>query len=90
MMRWLCCYRHGRVGADFMDLAKPGLIKQFCLPNALFSFKEYLYDFAGEETLKKGLALIEKMIAQMPDSKAKNKIVEELEAIDTGKRDCYF
>jgi 2-iminoacetate synthase len=84
------CYRHGRVGADFMDLAKPGLIKQFCLPNALFSFKEYLYDFAGEETREKGLALINKMIAQMPDTKAKTKIVEELNAIDIGKRDCYF
>jgi len=84
------CYRHGRVGADFMDLAKPGLIKQFCLPNALFSFKEYLYDFAGEETRKKGLALIEKMMEQMPDTKAKEKIAGELRAIDWGKRDCYF
>jgi 2-iminoacetate synthase len=84
------CYRHGRVGADFMDLAKPGLIKQFCLPNALFSFKEYLYDFAGEKTRKKGLALIAKIIEQMPDTKAKQKIVEELGAIDGGKRDCYF
>jgi len=84
------CYRHGRVGADFMDLAKPGLIKQFCLPNALFSFKEYLYDFAGDETRNKGLPLIIKMIDQMPDTKAKEKIVTELAAIDDGKRDCYF
>ena len=84
------CYRHGRVGADFMDLAKPGLIKQFCFPNALFSFKEYLYDFAGEETRKKGLALIEKMLTQMPESKGKEKITEELKSIDSGKRDCYF
>jgi 2-iminoacetate synthase len=84
------CYRHGRVGADFMDLAKPGLIKQFCLPNALFSFKEYLYDFAGEDTRKKGLALIDRMIIQMPDTKAKEKITAELNAIDSGKRDCYF
>jgi len=30
------------------------------------------------------------MISQMPDTKAKIKIVEELNAIDTGKRDCYF
>lgn len=50
------CYRNGRVGADFMDLAKPGLIKQFCLPNAMFSFKEYLYDFASEETRKKRIS----------------------------------
>jgi 2-iminoacetate synthase len=84
------CYRHGRVGADFMDMAKPGLIKQFCLPNALFSFKEYLYDFAGEETRQKGLDLIAKMLLQMPDNKAKTKIIEELDAIDAGKRDCYF
>ena len=84
------CYRHGRVGADFMDLAKPGLIKQFCFPNALFSFKEYLYDFAGEETRQKGLVLIEKMLSQMPDSKVKDKITEELNAINDGKRDCYF
>jgi len=26
----------------------------------------------------------------MPDTKAKDKIVEELRAIDIGKRDCYF
>ncbi len=29
------CYRKGRVGNDFMDLAKPGLIKEFCMPNAV-------------------------------------------------------
>ena len=34
------CYRKGRVGHDFMDLAKPGLIKEFCMPNALFTFRE--------------------------------------------------
>jgi len=84
------CYRHGRVGADFMDLAKPGLIKQFCLPNALFSFKEYLFDFANANTREKGMKLIEKMIMQIPDTKKKTKIIEELKAIDSGKRDCYF
>ncbi|PKP19922.1 MAG: [FeFe] hydrogenase H-cluster radical SAM maturase HydG, partial [Bacteroidetes bacterium HGW-Bacteroidetes-20] len=84
------CYRHGRVGADFMDLAKPGLIKQYCLPNALFSFKEYLYDFASEETRTKGLALIQKMVKELPDSKRKETIEGELKDIETGKRDCYF
>jgi 2-iminoacetate synthase len=84
------CYRHGRVGADFMDLAKPGLIKQYCLPNALFSFKEYLYDFAGPETREKGLALIKRMVEEIPSSKRKDTVVTELENIETGKRDCYF
>lgn len=84
------CYRHGRVGADFMDLAKPGLIKQYCLPNALFSFKEYLYDFAGEETRSKGLALIQKMVSDLPQSKRTETVKSELQEIEKGKRDCYF
>ena len=33
------CYRQGRVGADFMDQAKPGLIKLFCQPNGLTTLK---------------------------------------------------
>ncbi|MGA2554269.1 MAG: [FeFe] hydrogenase H-cluster radical SAM maturase HydG, partial [Smithella sp.] len=31
------CYRLGRTGKDFMDLAKPGLIQKFCQSNAVFS-----------------------------------------------------
>jgi len=34
------CYRLGRTGKDFMDLAKPGLIQKFCQTNAVFTFKE--------------------------------------------------
>lgn len=84
------CYRKGRVGHDFMDLAKPGLIKQYCLPNAMFSFREYLYDFASEETRDKGLALIRKMMNEIPGSKHKQKIEKELECIDEGERDRFF
>ena len=32
------CYRLGRTGAEFMDLAKPGDIKQHCDPNGLSTF----------------------------------------------------
>ena len=73
-----------------MDLAKPGLIKQYCLPNAMFSFKEYLYDFAGPETREKGLALIKKMVDELPSSKRKDTVLSELNEIESGKRDCYF
>jgi 2-iminoacetate synthase len=84
------CYRKGRVGQDFMDLAKPGLIKRYCFPNAIFSFKEYLYDFASEETREKGLGLIQKMMQQIPESKHKDAIDKELTEIDEGKRDRFF
>ena len=84
------CYRKGRVGADFMDLAKPGLIKQYCLPNAMFTFKEYLMDFASEETRKKGLALIDKMLQDIPDGAHKEKVRDNLAKVGEGQRDLYF
>jgi 2-iminoacetate synthase len=84
------CYRKGRVGHDFMDLAKPGLIKAYCLPNALFTFREYLNDFASAETREKGLKLIKEMLQELPKNEHTQKIENTLAAIDDGKRDLYF
>lgn len=86
------CYRLGRVGKDFMDLAKPGLIKKHCLPNAMFTFAEYLYDFAPEALKHKGLALIEKTAQENFEEggEIRNMITRNLEAIKNGKRDLYF
>ena len=84
------CYRKGRVGHDFMDLAKPGLIKEFCMPNALFTFREYLDDFASPETKSKGLAFIQKMLLDVQKPELKKKMSETLDDIAGGKRDLYF
>lgn len=84
------CYRKGRVGHDFMDLAKPGLIKQYCLPNALFTFREYLNDFATPETKTKGIALIDKMVEEVDNAGLKKTIQENLAKIDAGERDIYL
>jgi 2-iminoacetate synthase len=54
------CYRLGRTGSDFMDLARPGAIKAHCDPNALATFQEYLDQFASDETRRIGGALIER------------------------------
>ena len=61
------CYRLGRTGADFMDLAKPGLIKEHCCPNALSTFEEYLMDYASPETRRVGDHLVESELAGLPD-----------------------
>ncbi len=84
------CYRKGRVGQDFMDLAKPGLIKQYCMPNALFTFKEYLEDFASPETKLKGNEVIEKLVGEVGNNTLKNKISGNLKSIREGQRDIYF
>lgn len=83
------CYRLGRVGKDFMDLAKPGLIKAHCLPNAMFTFAEYLYDFASEDLKARGLALIEKMMKDLPPARAEQ-TKANLEKVTKGERDIYF
>lgn len=83
------CYRLGRVGKDFMDLAKPGLIKAHCLPNAMFTFAEYLYDFASADLRKKGLALIDKMMADLPLQRAEQTKIN-LAKVAKGERDIYF
>jgi 2-iminoacetate synthase len=84
------CYRQGRVGHDFMDLAKPGLIKEYCMPNALFTFKEYLSDFASPETKKKGCELLTNLIEQTEKPALKEKIIKIVSDIDAGMRDVYL
>ena len=53
------CYRPGRTGRDFMDLARPGAIKAHCDPNAIATFQEYCDHFASDETRRIGDLLIE-------------------------------
>ncbi len=84
------CYRLGRVGGDFMDMAKPGLIKLFCHPNALTTLMEYLQDYADTNTKKIGMALIESELKNIPDSKIQKKTEENLERIIKGERDLYL
>jgi 2-iminoacetate synthase len=84
------CYRKGRTGQDFMDLAKPGLIRMHCLPNALFTFREYLMDYASPETRAIGEKLIAAQLAsEVPESK-RTEVSHELEQIKGGVRDIYF
>lgn len=83
------CYRLGRTGADFMDLAKPGLIKLYCLPNAMTTFKEYLVHYASPQTRSEGEALIERMMADIPDAKVREETRKNLGRIETGAKDLY-
>ncbi len=84
------CYRLGRTGADFMDLAKPGLIKLYCLPNAMTSFKEYLVHYASPPTRAAGEALIERMMADIPDAQVRETTVKNLGRIEAGAKDLYL
>ncbi len=84
------CYRKGRTGKDFMDLAKPGLIKRFCEPNAIVTLAEYLVDYASPDTKKIGFSYIEKEIEEIKDDKVKAIVRENVSKIVDGERDFYL
>ena len=82
------CYRMGRTGADFMDLAKPGLIKAHCGPNAISSFLEYLLDYASPATREVGEKLIERKVAEM-DQKCQGIATKLIVRLKENGRDAY-
>ncbi len=82
------CYRLGRTGKDFMDLAKPGDIRHHCDPNAFSTFTEYLEDYASPQTKAVGDALIAQAIGEM-DADEAQKVGGMVEAVRSGKRDVY-
>lgn len=84
------CYREGRTGERFMALAKKGQIHNVCLPNALLTFKEYLLDYADEETKKVGEAAIEKNLKDIPNEAARKACEDKLRRIEKGERDLRF
>ncbi len=81
------CYREGRTGDRFMTLCKNGEIQNCCHPNALMTLKEYLLDYASEDTRKIGEALIKAEIENVPKEKVRNLVKENLENIGKGLRD---
>ncbi len=82
------CYRTGRTGADFMDLAKPGVIKYHCGPNALASYYEYLLDYASPETRAAGDKLIAGVLAGMDTDTRRNSEML-LQMLRDGTRDVF-
>lgn len=84
------CYRLGRTGKDFMDLAKPGLIQKFCRINALFSFREYLLDYGSARTREAGEKLIAEMLKSSFKTRRKKMVMDRLQIIEEGKRDVYI
>lgn len=84
------CYREGRTGDRFMHLLKSGQIANCCQPNALMTLKEYLEDYASEETKAKGQALIEKELDHILSDKVKEIAKERLIEIGNGRRDFRF
>mgnify|MGYP000778381383 CR=1 FL=1 len=84
------CYREGRTGDRFMSLLKSGQIQNCCHPNALMTLKEFLTDYASQETRAAGEKLIEDELKKIPDQKVRKIAADYIAQIENGKRDFRF
>ena len=83
------CYRTGRTGEDFMELAKPGEIKNFCQPNALLTFEEYLLDY-NPKLSQKVKSLLSSEVNKIPDTKVRQKTMAYMKSLNQGERDLHI
>lgn len=81
------CYRNGRTGDRFMEIAKSGQINVMCEANALMTLKEFLLDYADEDLRVLGDKVIMETLEKMPNEEFKAKIRENLKLIESGVRD---
>lgn len=84
------CYREGRTGDRFMELVKSGQIANCCLPNALITLKEYLEDYASEDTKMIGEKMIQEQVSLITNPKVKETALSYLNQLHNGKRDFRF
>ncbi|MBI2440486.1 MAG: [FeFe] hydrogenase H-cluster radical SAM maturase HydG [Lentisphaerae bacterium] len=84
------CYRRGRTGERFMQLAKPGSIQHLCQPNALLTLAEYLADFTTDGLREKGYRLIAAGLRQITDDAVRSETERRLAQVRAGARDLYF
>lgn len=84
------CYREGRTGDRFMSLCKSGQISNCCLPNALMTLKEYLCDYASDDTKQVGDKLIHEQLNQIKSDKVRDIVIKQLHLIAEGQRDFRF
>jgi 2-iminoacetate synthase len=84
------CYRRGRTGETFMELAKPGDIQTLCRPNAILTFKEYLEDYASADVRDGGKTVIDKYLPRIGDTGLREETERRIKKIEAGERDLFF
>jgi 2-iminoacetate synthase len=86
------CYRVGRTGDHFMELARPGEIKHMCGPNGMATFLEYLLDYASPSTRQAGESLLAGKLEELKtaDLRAAELTAKMLDKIRSGQRDVYI
>jgi 2-iminoacetate synthase len=84
------CYRSGRTGDRFMQLARAGQIHNVCTPNALMTLQEFILDYGDEALRIESEQLIEKELAGIERDDIRQLLSGNLERIRSGERDLFL
>jgi 2-iminoacetate synthase len=83
------CYRSGRTGDRFMELAKSGNIQNVCQPNALMTLLEYALDFGDDELKATVDSILDREVEKIKSSEMKEVVKDKLARIKAGERDLF-
>jgi 2-iminoacetate synthase len=85
-------YRCGRTGGCIMDALKTGREGKFCKINAVLTFREWLDDFASDETKALGEKVIAAELQEIERwlPKFYPTVLKQYEATCRGERDLFF
>jgi len=85
-------YRCGRTGKCIMALLRSGKEGKFCKLNAVLTFREWLDDFASEQTKRVSEPVMQKEIDEVREQMPKvfPEFMRYYEKIKNGERDLYF
>jgi len=70
-----------------MKVAKSRFVHNFCIPNAIFTLKEYLLDYAPAETQAKGEQVLREHVEKFRGEPVYDTILQNLKRIENGERD---
>lgn len=83
------CYRQGRTGDRFMELARSGEIKNVCHPNAIMTLWEYALDYGDDNFKNKVNELIEREVPKIENERTRNLILDNIDKLTAGQRDVF-
>ncbi|QUH21321.1 [FeFe] hydrogenase H-cluster radical SAM maturase HydG [Alkaliphilus sp. B6464] len=84
------CYRMGRTGDRFMQLAKSGQIQNVCGPNALMTLMEYALDYGNKDFQDIINQMVDREIVTIKREDIRNLLQEKIDRIKQGERDLYL
>lgn len=84
------CYRHKLSGSRFTYFTISGESQNYCLPNALFTFEEYILNCEDCELQEIGENMVDEKLKNVPNKVQRDKAFKYLERIRKGERDLRF